>query len=77
LRRPDLAALAGGFIVAVLAYMGSAVFLHFAFIRYFWLLMALAAATSRIALRAVPPDDQDHVQWQNGALAAATRSGSS
>jgi putative inorganic carbon (HCO3(-)) transporter len=72
-RRPDLAALAGGFIVAVIAYMASAVFLHFAFIRYFWVLMALAAATSRIALAAVPDrtEDEDHLAWPAPALPAA------
>jgi putative inorganic carbon (HCO3(-)) transporter len=70
-RRPDLAALAGGFIISVVAYMASAVFLHFAFIRYFWLLMALAAATSRIALAAVPADDENHLGWRSGPFSAA------
>jgi putative inorganic carbon (HCO3(-)) transporter len=72
-RRPDLAALAAGFIVAIVAYMASAVFLHFAFIRYFWLLMALAAATARIALEAVRREDEDHGSWRNGLLSAAAR----
>jgi putative inorganic carbon (HCO3(-)) transporter len=66
-RRPDLAALAGGFIISVIAYMASAVFLHFAFIRYFWLFMALAAVTARIALRAVPPED-NHVSAREGRV---------
>jgi putative inorganic carbon (hco3(-)) transporter len=70
-RRPDLAALAGAFLISVVAYMASAVFLHFAFIRYFWVLMALAAATARIALAAVPADDEDHLGWRSGALSAA------
>lgn len=56
-RAPDLAALASGFLIAIVAYMASAVFLHFAFIRYFWLLMALAAATARIAQRTVDPEE--------------------
>jgi hypothetical protein len=55
-RAPELAALASGFLIAVVAYMASAVFLHFAFVRYFWLLMALAAATARIATRVALPD---------------------
>jgi hypothetical protein len=77
-RRPDLAALAAGFIIAVVAYMASAVFLHFAFIRYFWLLMALAAAASRIALRAVPDDEDDHhLGWRTGPLTAAAGGGGS
>jgi hypothetical protein len=77
-RRPDLAALAGGFLIAVVAYMGSAVFLHFAFIRYFWVLMALAAATARIALEAVPREPaEDHPAWQPAPLPAAAGGGSS
>jgi len=58
-RDPALAALAAGFLIAVVAYMASAVFLHFAFVRYFWLLMALGAATARIASRIAVPDDDE------------------
>jgi hypothetical protein len=75
-RRPDLAALAAGFIISVVAYMASAVFLHFAFIRYFWLLMALAAVMPRIAQQAVP-DDEDHQAWRSGPLTAAAGGGGS
>jgi putative inorganic carbon (hco3(-)) transporter len=41
-RRPEYAHLATGLLLAVTAYMLSGVFLHLAYIRYFWLLMALA-----------------------------------
>lgn len=44
--RPDLAHLATGFALAILAYLGTGVFLHLAFERYYWLLLALAAATA-------------------------------
>jgi hypothetical protein len=72
-RRPDLAAMAGGFIVAIVAYMASAVFLHFAFIRYIWLLLALAAATARIAQEAVPrAEAEDHPPWRPAELSAAS-----
>jgi hypothetical protein len=35
--------------------------------------MALAAATARIALAAVPREGQDHGTWRNGVLSAAAR----
>lgn len=35
-----------GMIVAILAYLVSAVFLHLSYIRYFWFLMAVAGATA-------------------------------
>ncbi len=48
--RPELANLASALMLALVAYMASGLFLHFAFIRYFWLFMALAGATSHVAL---------------------------
>lgn len=41
--RPDLANLATAFWLAILGYLGTGVFLHLAFERYYWLLVALAA----------------------------------
>lgn len=43
--RPDLANLSTAFWLAILAYLGTGVFLHLAFERYYWLLLALSAAT--------------------------------
>jgi len=43
-RRPDLARIATGFTLALLAYLGTGVFLHLAFERYYWVMVALAAA---------------------------------
>ena len=42
--RDDVAGLATGFALAMVIYLTTAIFLHFAYIRYFWLLAALAAA---------------------------------
>ena len=42
--RPDLAHLAAGYEAALVGYLTSGLFLHLAFQRYFWLLLALAAA---------------------------------
>lgn len=46
--RPDLARLAAGFMLALLAYLGTGVFLHVAFERYYWFLVALTAAAAGI-----------------------------
>ena len=47
--RPELANMATAFMLAIITYMASGLFLHFAYIRYFWLMMALAGAASYIA----------------------------
>ncbi|HUT11658.1 MAG TPA: O-antigen ligase family protein [Thermoguttaceae bacterium] len=42
--RPDLAHLVTGFMLAIVAYLAVGFFLHFAYVRYFWLMLALAGA---------------------------------
>lgn len=42
----DLANAARGLLLAVAAYLVSGIFLHFSFVRYFWLLMGLAGAAT-------------------------------
>lgn len=49
--RPDIANLATGFALSIVAYLTTGLFLHLAFERYYWLLIGLAAATAWIALR--------------------------
>jgi hypothetical protein len=46
--RPDLANLATAFSFSIAAYLGTAVFLHLSFERYYWLLIALASAGLQI-----------------------------
>jgi O-antigen ligase len=46
---PEFANIATAFMLAIITYLASGFFLHFAFIRYFWLMMALAGAASYIA----------------------------
>jgi len=46
---PEGANMATAFMLAITAYLASGIFLHFAYIRYFWLMMALAGAASYIA----------------------------
>ncbi|HEX4930854.1 MAG TPA: O-antigen ligase family protein [Gaiellaceae bacterium] len=43
--RPELAGMANGFLLAIVAYMTTGMFLHLAFERYLWLLLALAGVT--------------------------------
>jgi putative inorganic carbon (HCO3(-)) transporter len=46
---PLIADIATGFILAIVAYLATGIFLHMSFIRYFWLMMGLAAATALVA----------------------------
>jgi len=48
-KHPELANLAGGLLMALVGYLAIGFFLHFAYIRYFWLVMGLASAASRVA----------------------------
>lgn len=57
--RPEIAHMATGFMLAIVAYMASAVFLHLSYQRYFWLLLALANAAISIFDREAPlPSDE-------------------
>ncbi len=49
--RPDIANLATGFILAIATYLATGLFLHFSYVRYFWLMLALASATAYVARR--------------------------
>jgi len=52
----ELANMATAFMLAIITYMTTGIFLHFAYVRYFWLFMALAGATSYIANAQVPEE---------------------
>ena len=43
-QRPDIGYMASGFFLAILAYMATAMFLHLSYVRYYWFLLAFAAA---------------------------------
>jgi len=45
---PDLANMASSFVLSMVGYMATAIFLQLAFQRYFWILIALGSATVRI-----------------------------
>ena len=44
IRRPEIANMATSFLLAMIAYMGTAVFLHLSYLRFFTLLLALSNA---------------------------------
>ncbi|WP_153558902.1 O-antigen ligase family protein [Roseimaritima sediminicola] len=48
---PQLATLAAGVAMALLAYLVTGLFLHFSFIRFFWIIMAIACSIPLIAAR--------------------------
>lgn len=50
--RPDLAAMATGFLLALVGYLASGLFLHLSYARYYWLVLALSGAAALIVGRA-------------------------
>jgi putative inorganic carbon (hco3(-)) transporter len=46
--QPDWANLAAGFMFAIIMYMTTGLFLHMSYMRYFWLMLALADAAAQI-----------------------------
>jgi O-antigen ligase len=59
LTRPDLAAMATGFLLAIVAYLASGLFLHLSYARYFWLILALGGAAAVIIGRITTADRAD------------------
>jgi O-antigen ligase len=49
--RPDLAAMATGFLLALVGYLASGLFLHISYARYYWLVLGLAGAAAIIVGR--------------------------
>jgi hypothetical protein len=52
-RRPDLERLATPFLLALLTYYVTGIFLHLSFARFYWLMLAIAAAAALITVREV------------------------
>ncbi len=48
LSRPDIGYLLAGLLVAIIAYMSTAVFLHLSYVRYYWVILALSGAAVQI-----------------------------
>ncbi len=47
---PLMADITTGFMLAIVAYLATGIFLHMSFIRYFWLMLALAAASGLVSM---------------------------
>ena len=56
--RPDLAAMAAGFMLAIVAYLASGLFLHMAYERYFWLVLALAGAAATVVIETMAQPEE-------------------
>jgi putative inorganic carbon (hco3(-)) transporter len=70
---PELSNMATAYMLSIMTYLTTGIFLHFAFIRYFWLIMALAAAAIYIAEQQALVEQQPN--QDDLALAAAGREG--
>ncbi len=57
--RPDLANIAAGFFLSVLAYLYTGVFLHLSYERYFWMLLALSAVAAAVVRQEAGPELTD------------------
>ncbi|MCX6043963.1 MAG: O-antigen ligase family protein [Chloroflexi bacterium] len=62
---PGLALLATGFILALIAYLVTGVGAHFTYIRFFWIIMALANSTVYIAQSQAKASDEQLKQSTN------------
>ncbi|HEX9654849.1 MAG TPA: O-antigen ligase family protein, partial [bacterium] len=56
--RPDIAHLAASFWFAIFAYLGTAIFLHLSYQRYYWFLLAIAGATIQVAKKELEDTEQ-------------------
>jgi O-antigen ligase len=56
--RPELSRTAAAFLLTVVAYGTTAVFLHLAYARYFWIMIAMSDAVTWIAANTQPCSDQ-------------------
>jgi hypothetical protein len=55
-RRPDLERLTTPFLLALMTYYVTGMFLHLSFIRFYWMILAIAAAAAVITLRETAAD---------------------
>ena len=73
-RRPDLERLATPFLLAMLTYYVTGIFLHLSFARFYWLMLAIAAAAAVITIReAARPAPEELERAASWSLAAARR----
>lgn len=61
-RSPEMASIATGLFLSIVVFLTTSLFLHFAYIRYFWLIMGLAGATNHIAKNIVTTEAETENQ---------------
>jgi hypothetical protein len=71
-QRPDVAYTAAGFFLALVAYLATAFFLHLSYVRYYWFILAFAAAFIRIYNVQEQTDIEDVPIAQSNFLRANT-----
>jgi O-antigen ligase len=71
-QRPEITYTAAGFFLAILAYMATAMFLHLSYVRYYWFLLAFAAAFVQVYRTQAQEDQTEAAVAMQSLLAAAT-----
>jgi putative inorganic carbon (hco3(-)) transporter len=72
-RRPDLERLTTPFLLALMTYYVTGMFLHLSFARFYWMMLAIAGAAAVITLRetsAAATETQAPAAWSMGSLAS-------
>jgi O-antigen ligase len=71
-QRPEISYTAAGFFMAIMAYMATAMFLHLSYVRYYWFLLAFAAAFVQVYRIQAQEDETGEAVAMQSLLAAAT-----
>jgi len=71
IRRPDLERLTTPFLLALLTYYVTGMFLHLSFGRFYWLMLAVATAAAVVTLREVAASDEAPVVERAGRVRPA------
>jgi len=67
--RPEIAYISTGFILAIVIYLTTGIAAHFSYIRFFWIIMALASATAYVSnaeTEASEPRPEDSASFVSG-----------
>jgi len=71
-RSPEMAYIVTGLFLSIIVFLTTSLFLHFAYIRYFWLIMGLAGATNHIAKNMLATDVVPEIQPSTALTAPQT-----
>jgi len=63
--RPDIAYTAASLLLAIIAYLATAAFLHLSYVRYYWFLLALACAAIEIFSARMPEEMESSKEPDN------------